>query len=247
MTKPTPQQQNKIKNPVTNRCNTQYSPQERILRKTTIFEAISRPFTTEPKIRRIRRGHTIVIRRCKEIMKHLWQCGHKIIISRNDLDNAIFYNAGGDYRTLKRYRGFDVYSKGRKLDPPRLLKHIPGYLERLRYIQRFGNGKYRIFHENVPLDYHCEQVVFSTPLGVNMNGNMSKMEMCACEGEKDRMGVTDVVASTTTKKQQTTTHHPHTNLERCVKHGKNEPSHQRRDHNGRWLSEHRSEKGDSLT
>jgi len=209
---------------------TMTAQEERILRK-----ALGQPFTTEPK-HRIRRGYTIVIRRCKEIMKHLWQCGHRTFVSQDDLDQAIFFNAGGDYRTLKRYRGFEIYSRGRKLDPPRRLKHVPGYLERLRYIQRVGAGKYRVFHEYVNLSYHREQTVFSRVFGSKMKGHSFKPEMCVCEGEKDRIGVTDVLASpTTTKNQQTTTHTPHTNLKRCVKHRKNEPS--RRDENGAWLSQ----------
>lgn len=209
--------------------------EEHILRK-----ALGQPFTTESK-HRIRRGYTIVIRRCKEIMKHLWQCNHKTFVSQDDLDQAIFFNAGGDYRTLKRYRGFELYSRGRKDEPRRRLKHVPGYLERLRYIKRVGALKYQVLHEVVDLSYHREQTVFSRVFGSKMNSHISKLEMCVCKGEKDGMEEKEAIAPSTTKNQQTTTHTPHTFLKRCRKHSKNKPSHQRRGHNGRWATEARKE------
>ena len=107
-------------------------------------------FSTQPRLR-IRRGHTIIIRRCYGIAKHLSQCGYEdnSLLTREELDGAVFHCAGGDYRTSARYIGRDAYTKpvmrgGVAVEPGRYIKHIKGYLERLHIISYEGNGKFRL-------------------------------------------------------------------------------------------------------
>ena len=181
---------------------------ERIYRKT--FEVIDRPlvpFEQKPKYR-IRRGHTTVIRRANGTMRHLYQTGHRDEVTVDDLDQAIFFCVGGDYRTLKRYRGFDIHSKGNAVDPPRLIKHVPGYLERLRYIERSGNGKYRLNHYLVPLKYHYREGFVFPNEGVNHQHGKN-----VCVQPSDRVGVRShgegAIAPILTNK--TNKHNTHTN------------------------------------
>ena len=165
---------------------------ERIFRKT--FEVIERPistateqasFTIESKSFRIRRGKTTVIRRCQEIMHMLWDMGHKhfAIVTPQFLQNAVFWCAGGDYRTAKRYIGFNkTMKKGKHKEN---VGHIPGYLERLHYAERMNNGKYRLNHEIVPLPYHHEQkqlVPPQTPLPNSNEASSSIVKMCVRKG-----------------------------------------------------------------
>jgi hypothetical protein len=107
-------------------------------------------FTTEPKLK-IFRGHTITIRRAYNVAKHLKQCGFKTgdILTDDDVDNAVFHCVGGDYRTAKRYKGYDIYtrpkfSQGAMVEPGRFIKHVKGYLERLHILSRSDKG-YRLF------------------------------------------------------------------------------------------------------
>jgi len=123
---------------------------ERIVERTLTERVIEKPFTTEPRFR-IYRGHTITIRRCYNIAKHLKQCGFKTgdILKDDDVDNAVFHCVGGDYRTAKRYKGYDIFSRpkfaqGAMVEPGRYIKHVKGYLERLHILTREGNG-YRLF------------------------------------------------------------------------------------------------------
>ena len=123
---------------------------ERIFERTLTERVIEKPFTTEPRFR-IYRGHTITIRRCYNIAKHLKQCGFKTgdILKDDDVDNAVFHCVGGDYRTAKRYKGYDIFSRpkfaqGAMVEPGRYIKHVKGYLERLHILTREGNG-YRLF------------------------------------------------------------------------------------------------------
>lgn len=203
------------------------SPQpnkERILRKT--LEVIERPvtqhvtetqktFTTEPKSFRIRRGHTIVIRRCKQIMKHLWQMGfrHGALVRREPIGAAIFYCAGGDYRTIKKYLGFRrVLRKGNYLNPPQTI-YVPGYLERLHYFERAKQGNYRLCHEAVSLPYHYEEGLFlRAPLGPNSECASSKEVLCVRREaeESKRFGYGEGPMGPTNNLQQQQ-HNTHTN------------------------------------
>jgi len=122
--------------------------------ETSVFHG---SFTTAPQLR-IRRGHNIGIRRCYQIMQFLKQTGHQDddLVDREDIENAIFHCVGTDQRTINRYMGRDVWTRGytkqgASLEPPRYIKHIKGYLERLRLIEREPNskGKFRISFSGV--------------------------------------------------------------------------------------------------
>ena len=115
---------------------------EKILRKT--YEIIERSFTTEPKIKRIRRGHTIIIERCQQVMEHLWDMGftYNAVVSSQPIENAVFYCVGGDYRTIKKYVGFAVTIRRGNDYEPSQTKRVPGYLEKLHYVDKTGKGLY---------------------------------------------------------------------------------------------------------
>ncbi len=108
-------------------------------------------FTTEPRVR-IKRGQNITIRRCYEIARFLQQCGFNDgdKLKRADLDNAVDKIPGMDSRTHNRYIGYDIRSRpsfagGVMVEPPRILRKVKGYLERLRIIEADGNGVF-VFH-----------------------------------------------------------------------------------------------------
>ena len=158
-------------------------------------------FTTESKGFRIRRGHTIIIRRCKDIMRHLWQTAHKGSATREIIDQAIFFCAGGDYRTIRRYRGFYL-SKAQK--------YIPGYLQRLRFIERVGerNGQilYLVNHRTLP--YFRKQANFSAPSGSKSDSHTSKVKMCVGNSQGQQRHGERLKQHSTVKTQynNTTTH-----------------------------------------
>lgn len=184
--------------------------------ETVTFEkrlTLQRSFTTEPKYRRrIRRGHTIVIRRCQEIMQHLWQTDHRTkLVRKEDLEAAVFYCAGGDYRTLRKYVGFDIYKKGN------IQKNVKGHLQRLRYVEKVGNGKYRLNHYAVPLNYHYQEGLvppLPSPFPREMNiVSSSKDEMCVRSGGLEVEGrghgeehERDVITSIKQQNNNNTTH-----------------------------------------
>lgn len=113
-------------------------------------------FDTTPKIS-IRRGRTITLRRCQEVMKNLWQRGYRTICEHEQIKSAVFFCVGQDYRTLRAYAGYNrTIKKARKFSPA-LTVWEKGYLEKLRYIRRSKNAQWLLFHEVVPLTYHNEQ------------------------------------------------------------------------------------------
>lgn len=170
---------------------------ERILRRTTSFEVIERGFTTEPKLR-IRRGHNIGIRRCYMIAAQLKDMGFKQNekISREDLANAVFRVAGVDHRTANRYVGIDIFNKKTGVSE----KHIKGYLERLRIIERCGNGLYEVSFLGVPESFFEEG--FNHTIGnlcVQGFGTHKSVMDYADKRERQHRDIT------------TTTHNTHTN------------------------------------
>jgi len=172
----------------------QSEPQQSSLRETvTVSEdlRLSRQvtFTAKPKTFRIRRGKTIVIRRCQEVMHHLWMMGLKNRVRHEPIESAIFYCVGGDYRTIKKYLGFRItLRKGNAIEPPQT-RWVQGYLERLHYIDRAGNGEYVLRHECVPLNYHYEEKFdfLAHSECPNEESSSSKEEMCVC-GEAEESG-----------------------------------------------------------
>jgi hypothetical protein len=180
------------------------SGSERILRKT--LEIIERPFTTEVKGFRIRTGYTIVIRRCQDVMKMLWQRNMKKVASKDEIESAIFFCVGGDYRTIKKYIGFERVTKG---GTP---IWTPGYLERLHYIEKLPGGfskpNYRLNHIYVPLNYHYEEKFPSVPSSQICEGSSSINKMCVCaEGNGSSL---DAMA-TDRETNKTNKHNTHTN------------------------------------
>jgi hypothetical protein len=204
---------NPHQSPQTSNENTQDSTQKQ--REVLTPKRISqKSFTSEPKIYRIRRGHTIVIRRCQDIMKHLWQMGlrHRAIVTKDVLEGAIFYCAGGDYRTVRKYTGFDIV-----LEPSKALKHIPGYLEKLRYADRIGGGKYYLRHTAVPLPYHYSEKFYPpSPRPKSMNVQQSNPVLCVRSGSGGSVvseGAFDVAEDNvpTTKLNKKQNNNTHTN------------------------------------
>jgi len=160
----------------------------------------TRVFTTASKGFRIRRGRTIIIRRCKDIMRHLWQTNHRRTVTQGDLDQAIFFCAGGDYRTIRRYRGFYL---------PKAMRSVPGYLQRLRYIERVGFKEGQLWfllnHETLP--YYSKQVNFGAPSGANNDRLHSQAENVCVQGRAESQR--QVTSPHNTIKQQQ--HNTHTN------------------------------------
>jgi len=119
---------------------------------------IERSFTTEPKRFRIKRGHTIVSKRCKDVMESLYK-NHKLkeTCDRDTLENEIFLCAGGDYRTIRKYLGFCISFKngGRK--------KIKGYLERLRFIETVNPKLFLLNHWRVNRPYHYQESLSPNP------------------------------------------------------------------------------------
>lgn len=153
---------------------------ERVLRKTETHELIERTFTTEPKYRRrIRRGHTIVIERCKDVMEGLWQDGYRKKCTKKDLDRMVFLCAGGDKRTIRKYIGY--YRT-------RARRYVPGYLQRLGYIEKItGHGLKAIYilnHFKVNRSYHYQQtrIPSKPPLSSSDECVESKEKMFVCKG-----------------------------------------------------------------
>lgn len=167
----------------------------------------SHVFTTEGTRFRIRRGHTIIIRRCKAIMRLLWQTNHRQIASEEEIDQAIFYCAGGDFRTLGRYRGF--YSN-------RSMKSVDGYLQRLRYIEkakgRTKNGCPLYFVNHQTLPYYTRQAVFS-PFQSPTRGDRPHIQsknVCVQERAEGNHEVT-LEQSPSIEKQTNNNNYTHTN------------------------------------
>ena len=189
---------------------------EKILRKT--YEIIERSFTTEPKIKRIRRGHTIIIERCQQVMEHLWDMGftYNAVVSSQPIENAVFYCVGGDYRTIKKYVGFAVtIRKGNDYEPSQT-KRVPGYLEKLHYVDRTGKGLYVLRHESVPLPYHYNEELIppQTPLtNVGETALESKDVLCVRHGEGYSKGksLRNLAVSQHSSKNIQQQHNTHTN------------------------------------
>lgn len=166
---------------------------ERVLRKTETHELIERTFTTQPKYRRrIRRGHTIIIERCKDIMQALWQDNFRVRCTKKDLDRMVFLCAGGDYRTRNKYIGY-YREQAREL--------VDGYLQRLGFIQRIGgsarNGVYLLNHFKVNRDYHVKQAKIS-PIRAPNNESMpciNKMCVSNREDKEQHVAMAVTVAS----------------------------------------------------
>lgn len=117
-------------------------------------------------------------------------------ISREDLANAVFRVAGVDHRTANRYVGIDIFNKKTGVTE----KHIKGYLERLRIIERCGNGLYEVNFLGVPESFFEEG--FNHTIGnlCVQGGSAHKSVMeYADNGERQHLDIT------------TTTHNTHTN------------------------------------
>jgi hypothetical protein len=168
----------------------------------------SLPFTTEAKyFRRIRRGHNITIERCKDIMESFYPAK---TVSKAQLENMVAQCVGMDYRTIKRYVGFSIYSRGKGGDPDRFVKHIQGYLERLYYIQEAEKPNVFVLNHNlVERDYHVENRVLSS-INEESIPKVSIDKMCVCSdreaSERGEAKENDVRHTSTTTNNNNTTH-----------------------------------------
>ncbi len=178
--------------------------EERVLR---VVEFAERIFTTQPR-RRIGRGHTTTIRRVYEVAKFLWDTNHRDRVTREDLENAIFYCVGADNRTMNRYIGRWLFTRpvmrdGLILEPARKIKYIKGYLERFKFIIRSGEGTWDLLWQVIPEQYLQEARLSQVNLG-DTSGTITKM--CV-----QRRGGNSSDIQQTTERLNTTTHNTHTN------------------------------------